>query len=180
MAKFEKIVEFYPAYDKRNADPNKNYGIGSVQILFALKKGNKAVQFLFGTNWFLPETIEEYLRIGNKGKTAPYDLTRGKQLHGWDVGYHSPKPTYKGHKPMKGKCRVLHGKCYYDGSTLRAVDNEEILIREGSEGIWKFLEKDWEARFGKRKKLSEADKWAICHHVPIVGKGGKEIKGHKK
>ena len=145
--KFEKIVEFEPAYDKRHPNPKKNYGIGSIRIRFVLKKGNKAVQFLFGTKWYLPETIEEYLRIGNKGKTPPIDLIKGVQVHGWDVGYHSPKPMFKGQKAITKKCAYTSGKCYCGGSGLYAEKNQEILIREGSNGVWKFLEKEWKERF---------------------------------
>ncbi len=149
--KFERIVEFAPAYDKRHGDSNKNYGIASVRIWFVLKKGKKAVQFMFGTKWFLPETVDEYKRIGNKGKTPPTDLTQGKQIDGWDVGYHSPKPTYKG-QTSREDCKYTGGKCYCDGSGLYAEKNEEILLREGSDGIWKFLEKEWNSRFGKGGK----------------------------
>ena len=150
--KFERIVDFYPAYDKRSENPKKNYGISSVRIFFILKKGKKAVQFQFGTNWFLPETIEEYKKIGNKGKTSPTDLTKGKQLQGWSIDYHSPKPMFKGHESTSNECKITGGKCYMDGSCLYASANEEILLREGSEGIWKFLEKEWKERFQRKRK----------------------------
>ncbi len=151
--KFERIVDFYPAFDKRNPNPSKNYGIAAVQIRFVLKKDNKAVQFLFGTDWYLPETVEEYKRIGNYNKTPPSNL-RGNDscgVSGWDVGYHSPTSEHEGQLSSK-KCVYIKGKCYYDGSSCRADDNQEILLREGSEGIWKFLEKYWDVEFGERDK----------------------------
>ena len=109
---------------------------------------------MFGTKWYLPETVEEYKKIGNKGLTSSIDLTAGKQLDGWDVGYHSPKPMFKGQIPHED-CKFTGGKCYYDGSGLYAQDNEEILLRKGSEGVWAFLEKEWNTRFGKGGKVKQ-------------------------
>ena len=44
---FEKIVHAEPAFDKRNGDPKKNYGIHGVNLRFVLKSKLGAVQFLF-------------------------------------------------------------------------------------------------------------------------------------
>lgn len=87
-----------------------------------------------------------------------------------DIGYHSPKPMYEDQEPMGSKkavytpreptednpmtqniefvdtgtftpCPYLDGRpCYYDGSTLNAERYYEILLREGSEGLWKALD----------------------------------------
>ena len=149
MSEFERIVNVSKAYDRRSDTPSINYGISSCRISFILKKDDKAVQFMFGTDWYLPETIAEYKRIGNKNKTPPCNL-RGENdcgVSGWDVGYHSPIPMYEGQE--KRSCNILEGECFYDGSSLRADENKEILIREGSEGVWKFLEKEWNMKFGE-------------------------------
>lgn len=146
--KWEKTIEFSPAYDKRHPNPKKNYGIHNVDIRFVLKKGNKAVQFLFGTDWFLPETVKKYREEGIHGTIVGL---RGKNdcgVKGWDVGYHSPKPMFEGHTSI-GECVYTGGECYYDGSGLYAQENQEILIREGSPGVWKFLKKEWKQRFEK-------------------------------
>lgn len=150
---WEKIIEFSPAFDKRNPNPGKNYGIGAVQIVFVLKKGNKAVQFRFGTDWYLPETVKEYREKGVNGMSPPVVLREGKNcgVQGWDVGYHSPKPMFKDQTSM-GKCEYIKANCYYDGSSLRAEEYQEILIRKGSKGVWEFLEKEWKQTFGKKKK----------------------------
>lgn len=151
LEKWEKIVEFFPAYDKRHPNPTKNYGICPVLIKFILIKDNKAVQFMFGTDWYLPETVKEYKEKGNDMLSAPIIL-RGKEdcgIDGWDIGYHSPKPMFKGQKLIK--CIYIKGGCYYDGSGLYAQDNQEILIRKGSQGVWKFLEKHWKQTFRKKR-----------------------------
>jgi hypothetical protein len=58
--KFERIVLFDPAFDKRNDDPKKNYGIGSVRMTMVLRKGSRAIQFMVFTNWNLPHVEEEF------------------------------------------------------------------------------------------------------------------------
>ncbi|KKN44324.1 hypothetical protein LCGC14_0694260 [marine sediment metagenome] len=98
--KFEKIVRVESAYDKRSKDPSKNYGIGSMRMRFILKGDKGCVQVLINFPIFLPETVEEYKRIGNMNNTDPCDLRdedgKPKGLECWDVGYHSPKPMFEG------------------------------------------------------------------------------------
>ena len=106
--KFKQIVHFSPAFDKRHANPNKDYGIGSVQIRFVLQGKRGAVQLLLGTDWYLPESIKEYEEKGNRNLPPPINLRDDKDfLKGWDLGYHSPKPMFKGHELMEGKCEYV-------------------------------------------------------------------------
>ena len=143
--KFERIVQFDPPFDKRHPDPSKNYGIGSLRIWFILKKGQKAVQVLLGTNCYLNSVINEY-------KTRNIDLFTGKTIRCWDVGYHSNTPTYKGQ--LSGDCNILKkGKCYYDGSSLKGDHDKvaENFLEKGEKWIWEYLEKYWEIVFGKKR-----------------------------
>lgn len=39
------------------------------------------------------------------------------------------------------------GPCYYDGSTLNAEPVYKILLEEGSDGVWKYLEEYYEETF---------------------------------
>ena len=88
-----------------------------------------------------------------------------------DLGYHSPKPMYEGHKPMRHIykhmrftapdqfvpgvygdpviCPYLDGgvPCYYDGSRLQAERVLERLLREGDAGVWQALEELYERTF---------------------------------
>lgn len=52
--KLERIIEFTPAFGKRNSDPNKNYGVGGVDLKMVLKGPEGAVQFILYTHWMLP------------------------------------------------------------------------------------------------------------------------------
>lgn len=148
---FERIIRFNPAFDKRHAEDNKNYGIGSVTIIFILKGHHGAVQVMINTDWFLPATIKEYKKIGNKGKCPPTNL-RDKEdyLDCWDVGFHAKvKPSYMEYS-NENNCDILDsGKCYYDGSGTKGHDDKviKILLEKGSDGIWKYLEKYYKGVF---------------------------------
>lgn len=136
---FERIVHMEPAYDKRAPEPAKNYGIHGVNLRMILKGPLGATQFLLFTNWQLPHVTEESLareihrgeRIGLKCSFLPMPA---------DLGYHWLTPRYEGQETM-GPCEYCDGKpCFYDGSGLNAEGVFEILLREGSDGVWKKLE----------------------------------------
>ena len=117
----EKIVNVYPAWDKRNSDPKKNYGVNSVEIWFALKGSKGAVHFSMYTGWYLP-----YL----ENKSGPMAGT---------LGYHAYSKRYDEESETE-KCEYLGCKCYGSVYFTRADDFLTILIEEGTEGIWKQLE----------------------------------------
>lgn len=138
MAEFERIVTVSPAYDKRDADPKKNYGIGSCRITFILKGEKGAMQFMIGTNWYVPTAREHLLGFPNTDKQKP---------EGWDVGYHSYKPMYEDQKPMDNKCHILDAPCYYDGSGCMADEWVEDFVAGGTEWLWTKLEEEYHRRF---------------------------------
>jgi hypothetical protein len=144
-----KEVTFHPAYDKRNPEPSKNYGISGVSIYFILKGDKGAVQFAVYTDWYLPHVQDE-----QKGR----DLRgiSGLKPMGTDVGYHSPKPMYEEQTSIcgPGECKyVPEGEsCYYDGSGLRADQwVRDILLPKGSEGIWEALKEEYTTIFGEEE-----------------------------
>ena len=141
----EKIIKFIPAFDKRHSDPSKNYGIGAMNCFMILKDKDKAVHFLFSTGIYLPETVGEYIANGK----AKYE----KMAHGYyyfnkpmafDVGYHDTKPHYKEQKISQDKCTWTGKPCYSDGSALRSDKFLDILVRKGSDEVWKMLERELE------------------------------------
>ena len=131
MSKFERIVEFYPAFDKRDPSPSKDYGIGALCCKMILIKDNKAVQFYFSTGIYLPH---------NKTKD---------ELRGYDLGYHAPAAQYEGQIGIED-CPYIKGKCYYDGSSLNSDPVVDILLRKGGEAVWKFLENYWNELFNNK------------------------------
>ena len=124
----EKITKFSKPFDKRHTDPSKNYGIGSAVCWMILKGDKGAVQFSFSTGIYPPNVLAEWKAKGYVSEPM-----------GYDVGYHSPTPIYDG-QDLMGKCDLLDGDCYYDGSSLRAEEWFKIFMEDGYERIWEMLE----------------------------------------
>lgn len=99
--KWEKRIDFEPAFDRRHPDPSKNYGIHGVTLRMVLIGPKGAVNFVLYTNWHLPHVTDE-----SKGRI---DSPLNGDYH-WhcrplpaDLGYHSPKPMYEEHEPVGSK-----------------------------------------------------------------------------
>lgn len=135
---FKREVVLQPAFDKRDPDPKKNYGIHGCDMFFYLIKEGKAIQFLVMTGFHLPHVRDE-LREKRSSSCS----------FGADVGYHSPYPLYEGQEPMSKSCEVIGGTCYYDGSGIQGGDMFNLLCEKGSEAVWKKMEKVWESTFKK-------------------------------
>lgn len=135
---FERIVHFAPAFDKRNPDPKKNYGIHGVELRMVLKGPLGATQFALFTNWQLPHVTEETMarclgrpdRIGLKVSFLAIPA---------DLGYHWLAPQYEGQSARDCEY-TASGRCYYDRNVLNAERIYETLLREGSDGVWRELE----------------------------------------
>ena len=149
----EKIIKFYPAFDKRNPDPHKNYGIHGVDLRMILKGNKGAVQFVLYTNWMLPHVTKEMdiriLKEARQGTLSDISLQCAYHPQPADLGYHSPVPIYEGQNVCSESCEYLDGKpCYYDGSGLNAESIYEVLLKEGSDGVWRELEDFYKNVFG--------------------------------
>jgi len=157
--KLKREMIITPAYDKRNDDPKKDWGIGSCRIFFAVIGKKGAVTVNFFTNWFLPSTIKEYKEEGIFRRTLDSDMLREQfktkidleadrpsiSAGSWD--YHSKKPTYEGQLPTTGCNWLDKSKCYGDGSCMRAERYLIILLEKGSNGIFEQLEIDYKEEF---------------------------------
>lgn len=184
--KFVRITELTPAYDGRPASqgglyewrtPNMllddgtqstDYGVGSVQLRMVLKGPKGAVQFVVGTDWYPPHVQEEFATTYDK--RSYFSPLLDRKPRGMDVGYHSPRPMYEGHLVLTDECKYLDGRpCYYDGSTLRAEEWVEILLKEGSEGIWVALEKEYQRVF-------EDDKYVLHDELFLLRQAAEASK----
>jgi hypothetical protein len=133
----ERIIEITPAFDRRHADPSKNYGVHGCDLRMVVKGKKGAMQFVLYTGWMLPHVAEEFTSKGFRMEPLPAD-----------VGYHSPVPMYENQAPM-GECPFVDGHiCYYDGSGLYAEKAFKVLLEGGSDALWKFLENEYVERFG--------------------------------
>ena len=137
----KRIIDFVPGYDKRDPDPKKNYGIGSMMIWFVLKGERGAVHFSITTGWY-PENVQREFYARKK----VLDIVNPV---GADVGYHSPEPMYEGQETVDDSCEYLDGKpCYYDGSGLAADDLAKRFLVDGDSTVWSELENVYIQRFG--------------------------------
>lgn len=94
----ERTTTFSPAFDKRDPDPSKDYGIGHMTCRMVLKGEKGALHFVWSTGILLPETTEEYARKGDldwKQLSTDHWFSSSKP-RGYDVGYHSLTPQYEG------------------------------------------------------------------------------------
>lgn len=134
---FTKEITFAPAFDKKA----EGYGIGGVSITFVLKGPKGATQFNILTDWYLPHTQRE---LKTKGFDMNFDNPRPM---GADIGYHSPIPQYEEQQALTDDCKILGGKCYYDGSSLQAHEFIPEFLAGGSDAVWTKLREVYDSRF---------------------------------
>jgi hypothetical protein len=155
--KFEQRVTFTPAYDRRHADPNQDYGIHGVECRFDLVGEHGATQLVIYTYWQLPEVTKE-LDARPISADRPHS---GCHPMPATLGYHRSTPEYEGQEPSGEPCSFLAGQtCYYDYSYELADGVFEALLRGGDAGVWRELE-----RFYREHVLGE--------DVPAHGAGGE-------
>jgi hypothetical protein len=168
---FTREIVFDPAFDKRDPDPKKNYGIHGVTLRFILKGELGVVCFVLYTNWQLPHiTAEKQMRQYEAIGGDPHWMERPQPV---DLGYHSPVPRYEGQEPREA-CDYLDGKpCYFDGSGLNAQPVFERLLAEGDKGVWDALEAYYARVFEAEAKPTGEKTW---DEVPGFGEVLSELK----
>ncbi len=142
-----QIVKFMPAFDKRDPDPRKDYGIGAVECWMTLVGDKGAVTFSFSTGMHLPETQKEWLNpLYHKNYPQFKDHL---SYMGYQVGYHSPHSMYEDQKISKENCDFIGTPCYWDCSYTAADKFIDALVREGSDKVWEMLEEYYKDHFEK-------------------------------
>lgn len=141
-----RIVKFRPAFDKRDPNPAKNYGIHGVDLVMFVCGAEGAVQFVLYTNWQLPHVTKE------QDAAKPHTTSTHLLCHPMpaDLGYHAKSPRYKDQEPLTESCEFTGGRCFYAGSGLNAERIYEVLLREGDEGVWRELEEYYQQTFNQR------------------------------
>lgn len=145
----ERRIEFRPAFDRRDSDPKKDYGVHGVDLAFYLVGDEGVVQFVLFTNWHLPHVQQERDEAAASDAGFLHLMCHPMPA---DLGYHSRVPRYEGQTAMSGGCRLLNGPCYYDGSSLNAQRVYEILLEKGDAGVWAELEDYYREIFETRKE----------------------------
>jgi hypothetical protein len=133
---FRKETRVKAPFDKRNDDPSKSYGIGSLLVWWILVGPKGAVQFNVSFPTYLPHVEPE--------------ITTERKIHGFDVGYHSSYPMYSDQPSMECE-HTASGICFYDGSGSQARDwVDEIFSIKGEypeKRIWEKLEQEYMETF---------------------------------
>lgn len=133
---FRYLIEWSPAWDKRDPDPKKDYGIHGMELRFVLIGSKGATQFLVYTNWVLPQNCKPWDEMVKAHLLQPMPA---------DVGYHAYVAQREGQQPISQSCEYLGGKpCYYDGSGLQAEELFDIFVAEGEDAVWAWLRKRYD------------------------------------
>lgn len=181
VGQFTRELIVIPAFDKRNANPKKNYGIHGVEMRWHLIGKKGVVQFVLYTGWQLDHVEKEIFGDYNDPRYEHHHRALCKPMAA-DIGYHSPVPMFDGHEvvwptrivkdpkkkppfnykfPKIGKkppiCQFFGKPCYYDGSSTYAEVPFNALKSGGEEALWKFLEKYYRDTF-KVKGKNNANK----------------------
>lgn len=145
MPDLTRTVEFIPGFDRRHPEPAKNYGINGGKWMFVVSGPLGAVHFVCGGTWYPQSAIDHLCRhYINDGR----EVAKSLAPTGYDVGYHSPTPTYEDQSQSQESCEWLGGKpCYSDGSALRSDEWMQHFLKGGTKWLWPALEQEYRERF---------------------------------
>lgn len=123
-------IQIIPAYDNRDLDPKKNYGVHGMELYFILQGPKGAITWTFCTGMQLPHVAEEM-----RAKDYP------QKPYGGGISYHSRQPHHEGQEA--GSCTILpEKKCYCDSSYLDGNNLGDKFIVEGEDVVWAKLQ-EW-------------------------------------
>ncbi len=144
--KLVRKVSFTPAFDKRHAKPEKNYGIHGVEIRFSLSGKKGAIVWGIYTDWLLKKTLTDKSWPGFKSKSFHDDGMPMGGRTGMEIMTHSHEPQFVSHTKSTDECNFV-GKegCYYNAEFLAGGELFDVLIEQGEEAMWKVLEDRYKA-----------------------------------
>lgn len=129
---FERRMYLTAAWDRRDPDPRKNYGVHGVDLHFALIGPLGAVSWRLMTPWVLPQVAEWWATL-----PAPVLYT----------------PTADGvywHRQVDGLETAGAQPCNFFGAcvaeqigSISREDVLEALIAQGDAGVWAVLERTY-------------------------------------
>lgn len=126
---FDRIITFQPGF-VCSLTGWGSHGRHGMDMLWMVRKDNKAVHFYLFTNW-MPDW-EEF----DKGNYSPNPC---------NLGYHSPTPQYEDQTPAND-CPWITGPCYSD-QTYHAAPAFRVLVSKGEEAMWEYLIDYWKTQF---------------------------------
>lgn len=109
---FTRKITVHPAWDRRNPDPSKNYGVHGVDITFTVARGGEGIEWRLYTGWMLADILD------SKPTAA-------------GCCYHLHTPLYEGQDHATDECHITGGRCYSDGTFI--TDDLFHLLRTGGD-----------------------------------------------
>lgn len=135
MSDFQRQIRFEPGHTiRRSKGDGQNYGIAAMQMRFLLAGEHGTIQFLMSTGWYPEKAGYSWHHSGPSA---------------WDLGAHWDTPWWEGmDDPENGwmhrDCDVRpNGRCWYDGSGLRADPVMEAFFLRGEDAVWALLEEEY-------------------------------------
>lgn len=136
--RFERTIEVHPGYDKRDT----NDGIHGAELLFVLQGQQGCITFRCFTDW-LPLAAQEHYMDGVRRSNV-----LGVQPVPKDMVIHSPKPLTYGQQVHRNDCPYTEtGGCYSNTVSSVAPFLRDLLLQEGSEGVWRELQVRYRSAF---------------------------------
>lgn len=129
MSALAQTIKILPGWDRR--DQNDSYH--GCELLFILRGEKGVLTFAFTTDWAPTAVQQQYMNGVQRTNVI------GVQPKPIDVVWHSPTPPNLPHQPMHADCPYLEGDCYTAISKREAEALRDILLKEGSAGVWRAM-----------------------------------------
>ena len=132
-SKYVRQIKFIPAYDRRDSNPDKNYGIHGVTMHFILKGKEGGIDLCLYTNWHLPHVRDELIE---KNHCEIFFLPMPAGLY-----EHSKRRKYEQQTEIN-ECDICDGEpCYCAGSSTASDKLFDILVSQGENAFWSEMER---------------------------------------
>ncbi len=134
-----RVIRFKPAFHRCDPDPAKDYGIGTVTMLWVLRVGDLAVVWEVFTGWDLPTDAFKAAVPGCIHPLHQNGAPGPREASGGAVQWPTPGPQYEGHEGSREPCSITGSTCYVSSGFLLASELLDLLRIEGDDAVWKRL-----------------------------------------
>lgn len=123
-----QTIKVMPGYDRRA----QNESYHGCEIVFILRGNRGVLVFASVTDWFPKNVQEQYMNGIQRTNVI------GVQPKPAEFVWHSFEPTKLPHPVQHTDCPYsTNGVCYTSNSIHTAEYLRDVLIKEGSEGVWR-------------------------------------------
>jgi hypothetical protein len=129
---FKRTIEIYAGYDRRPAAG----GIHGAELVFALQGKHGAVTLAVQTNWIPKAAADEQNR-----KNPSRVVETGIEPKPLDYTFHFERPLFQAQQLQHTVCPYMPEgtECYSMRDSKLSSELRDVLLREGSVGVWKHL-----------------------------------------